>query len=90
MHYEGNMIRPPSEANSILLQATVGCSHNKCTFCGAYKGERFKIKSDDIIMEDIAFAAKYCKNQDRSPDAYSKVTMQSKVKRSNYLLSKVE
>ena len=65
MHYEGNMIRPPSEAYSILLQATVGCSHNKCTFCGAYKGERFKIKSDDIILEDIAFAAKYCKNQNR-------------------------
>lgn len=65
MHYEGNMIRPPSEANSILLQATVGCSHNKCTFCGAYKGERFKIKTDDIILEDIAFAAKYCRNQDR-------------------------
>ncbi len=65
MHYEGNMIRPPSEAYSILLQATVGCSHNKCTFCGAYKGERFKIKSDDIILEDIAFAAKHCKNQDR-------------------------
>jgi len=43
MHYEGNMIRPPSEADSILLQVTVGCSHNKCTFCGAYKGERFKI-----------------------------------------------
>ena len=65
MHYEGNVIRPPSEAYSILLQATVGCSHNKCTFCGAYKGERFKIKSDDIIMEDIAFAAKYCRNQNR-------------------------
>ncbi|MBI9076476.1 MAG: radical SAM protein [Desulfatibacillum sp.] len=65
MHYEGNMIRPPSEANSILLQVTVGCSHNKCTFCGAYKGERFKIKTDDIIMEDIAFAAQYCKRQDR-------------------------
>ncbi len=65
MHYEGNMIRPPSEANSILLQVTVGCSHNKCTFCGAYKGERFKIKSDDIIMEDIAFAAQYCKQQHR-------------------------
>ena len=65
MHYEGNMIRPPSEANSILLQATVGCSHNKCTFCGAYKGERFKIKSDDIIMQDIAFAAQYCKRQRR-------------------------
>ena len=55
MHYEGNIIRPPSEAHSILLQITVGCSHNKCTFCGAYKGERFKIKHDDIIMKDIAF-----------------------------------
>jgi len=65
MHYEGNMIRPPSEAYSILLQATVGCSHNKCTFCGAYKGEWFKIKSDDIILADIAFAARYCRNQDR-------------------------
>jgi radical SAM superfamily enzyme YgiQ (UPF0313 family) len=65
MHYEGNVIRPPSEAHSILLQATVGCSHNKCTFCGAYKGERFKIKHDDIIMGDIAFASKYSKNQKR-------------------------
>ena len=65
MHYEGNIIRPPSEANSILLQVTVGCSHNKCAFCGAYKGERFSIKSDSIIMEDIAFAAKYCKRQRR-------------------------
>jgi radical SAM superfamily enzyme YgiQ (UPF0313 family) len=65
MHYEGNIIRPPSEANSILLQVTVGCSRNKCTFCGTYKGERFRIKSDDVIMEDIAFAAKYCKRQRR-------------------------
>ena len=65
MHYEGNIIRPPSEANSILLQVTVGCSRNKCTFCGTYKGERFRIKSDAIIMEDIAFAAKYCKRQRR-------------------------
>lgn len=65
MHYEGNIIRPPSEANSILLQISVGCSHNKCTFCGTYTGERFKIKSDDIIMEDIAFAAQYCKRQRR-------------------------
>jgi radical SAM superfamily enzyme YgiQ (UPF0313 family) len=65
MHYEGNIIRPPSEANSILLQVTVGCSRNKCTFCGTYKGERFRIKPDAIIMEDIAFAAKYCKRQRR-------------------------
>jgi len=65
MHYEGNIIRPPSEANSILLQVTVGCSRNKCTFCGTYRGERFKIKPDSIIMEDIAFAAQYCKHQRR-------------------------
>ncbi|MFP4255985.1 MAG: radical SAM protein [Desulfobacterales bacterium] len=65
MHYEGTIIRPPSEANSILLQVTVGCSHNKCTFCGTYKGERFKIKPDETIMADIDFAAKHCKNQNR-------------------------
>jgi radical SAM superfamily enzyme YgiQ (UPF0313 family) len=65
MHYEGNIIRPPSEANSILLQATVGCSHNKCTFCATYKGERFKIKPDEIIREDIDFAARYRRNQNR-------------------------
>jgi radical SAM superfamily enzyme YgiQ (UPF0313 family) len=65
MHYEGNIIRPPSEANSILLQVTVGCSRNKCTFCGTYKGERFRIKPDSVIMEDIAFAARYCRRQRR-------------------------
>ncbi len=65
MHYEGNCIRPPSEAYSILLQVTVGCSHNKCTFCGTYTGKRFKIKEDRIILSDILFASKYMKRQDR-------------------------
>ena len=65
MHYEGNIIRPPSEANSILLQITVGCSRNKCTFCGTYLGERFRIKSDSMIMEDIEFAAQNCRRQRR-------------------------
>jgi radical SAM superfamily enzyme YgiQ (UPF0313 family) len=65
MHYEGNIIRPPSEADSILLQVTVGCSRNKCTFCGTYLGERFRIKPDSIIMEDIEFAARYCGRQRR-------------------------
>ncbi len=65
MHYEGHIIRPPSEANSILLQVTVGCSHNKCAFCGTYAGERFRIKSDEIIFSDIAFAARNCKFQRR-------------------------
>ena len=65
MHYEGNIIRPPSEANSILLQVTVGCSRNKCTFCGTYQSERFKIKPDSIVMADIAFAARYARRQRR-------------------------
>lgn len=65
MHYEGNIIRPPSEAYSILLQATVGCSHNKCTFCGTYTGERFRIKPDEVIFSDIEFAAQYCGHQRR-------------------------
>lgn len=65
MHYEGNIIRPPSEAYSILLQVTVGCSHNKCTFCRSYTGERFKIKPEEIVMEDIAFAAEHCRQQHR-------------------------
>jgi radical SAM superfamily enzyme YgiQ (UPF0313 family) len=65
MHYEGNCIRPPREAYSILLQVTLGCSHNKCTFCGTYKEKRFKIKDNDIILGDILFASKYMKRQDR-------------------------
>ena len=65
MHYEGNCIRPPPEAYSILLQVTVGCSHNRCTFCGTYKDERFRIKDDDIILRDILFASKHMKRQDQ-------------------------
>jgi radical SAM superfamily enzyme YgiQ (UPF0313 family) len=65
MHYEGNCIRPPPEADSILLQVTLGCSHNKCTFCGTYKDKRFQIKDNDIFLSDIRFASKYMKRQDR-------------------------
>ncbi len=65
MHYEGNCIRPPSEAYSILLQVTLGCSHNKCTFCGTYKDKRFTIKDDETILSDILFASKTMRRQDR-------------------------
>ncbi len=65
MHYQGNIFRPPSEANSILLQVTTGCSHNKCTFCGMYKQSRFTIKDDATIMADIEFAAQHCRRQHR-------------------------
>ena len=59
MKYEGMVIRPPSEAGSLLLQVTVGCSHNKCTFCPTYKGEKFRIKAFDEIEEDILEASGY-------------------------------
>jgi radical SAM superfamily enzyme YgiQ (UPF0313 family) len=65
MHYEGSCIRPPSEADSILLQVTLGCSHNKCTFCGSYQDKRFRIKDDETILSDILFAAKNMREQDR-------------------------
>jgi radical SAM superfamily enzyme YgiQ (UPF0313 family) len=65
MHYEGYCIRPPSEADSILLQVTLGCSHNKCAFCGSYKDKRFAIKDEKIILSDILFAAKHMQRQDR-------------------------
>ena len=65
MNYEGNVIRPPSEADSIILQVTVGCSHNRCTFCGAYKDVRFRIKEGHILDADLEFAARYCNRQSR-------------------------
>lgn len=56
MRYEGNIFRPFSEANSYLLQCTIGCSHNQCTFCGMYKDKKYRERSLKEIMEDIAMA----------------------------------
>ncbi len=47
------IIRPPSEANSFLLPVTLGCSNNKCTFCGAYLGIKFRIRQLEDIKQDI-------------------------------------
>jgi len=59
MDYEGFIIRPPSEAYSLLLQVTVGCSHNKCTFCGTYRQKKFKIKPLEQIKKDLEEARHY-------------------------------
>ena len=65
MDYQGIIIRPPSEANSIILQVTRGCSHNKCTFCGTYKGVRFGFKPESVVAKDIEFAASHFRRQRR-------------------------
>ncbi|KLU60778.1 coproporphyrinogen III oxidase [Peptococcaceae bacterium CEB3] len=51
--YEGVIYRPPSEASSLILQVTVGCRHNQCTFCSMYKGKSFRVKSDEEIRRLI-------------------------------------
>lgn len=53
MHYDEKVYRPPQEANTVLLQVTSGCSHNKCTFCDMYKGVKFKVSPIDEIKEDL-------------------------------------
>lgn len=63
--YQGDVYRPPGEADSILIQATVGCSHNTCTFCSGYRGKPFAIKGQEILEQDLRFAEQYCKRQDR-------------------------
>jgi radical SAM superfamily enzyme YgiQ (UPF0313 family) len=53
MKYEGMIYRPPSEANSLILQVAVGCSYNRCTFCHSFRDKVFRIKSFEEIKEDI-------------------------------------
>lgn len=62
MKYEGSVYRPPSEAYSLIVQITIGCSHNKCTFCSMYKDKKFRIRNIQEIREDLLEASKTYKD----------------------------
>ena len=53
MRYEGIVYRPPSEARSLIVQVTIGCAHNTCTFCNMYKAKDFRVRSMEEIIEDL-------------------------------------
>lgn len=53
MQYEGIVYRPPSEAYSLIIQLTIGCAHNHCTFCSMYKGKKFRIRPLEEVIADL-------------------------------------
>ena len=65
MRYEGNIFRPPSEAYSLLVQVTIGCTHNKCTFCSMYKDKKFRIRDPQEVIEDLAWARRHYRRIER-------------------------
>ncbi|WPC39301.1 radical SAM protein [Clostridium sp. JS66] len=65
MEYEGIVYRPPSEAYSLIIQVTIGCSHNKCSFCSMYKDKKFRIRSLEEVYKDLHEARKLYSNVER-------------------------
>lgn len=56
IHYFGDVYRPPSEAYSLIIQATIGCSHNKCAFCYMYKEKSFSIRPVEYVIDELIWA----------------------------------
>jgi len=56
LRYEGLVYRPPSEARSLIVQVTIGCAHNKCTFCTMYKDKQFRVRKKEEVLEDFQMA----------------------------------
>ena len=66
MIYDYPLYRPPSEAYSLIIQITLGCSHNKCTFCKMYKDKKFTIKPIEQIKKDRKSTRLNSSHSDRS------------------------
>jgi len=58
IRYDLPVYRPPSEARSLILQATIGCSHNRCAFCVSYQEKRFYARPEAELFKDIEWAAR--------------------------------
>ena len=65
MRYIGDIYRPPSEAYSLLVQVTIGCTHNKCTFCNMYKAKQFKVRDPKEVFEDLEWARAHYRKVER-------------------------
>ncbi|MDP3386779.1 MAG: radical SAM protein [Eubacteriales bacterium] len=63
--YTNPLYRPPSEARSLIIQLTEGCSYNKCTFCGMYKDKPFRLRSPEEIKSHIEYLKKYDSRPDK-------------------------
>jgi len=87
IRYEGQLYRPPSEAESLILQATIGCSYNRCTFCAMYREKRFRVRPLEELEREISWAAAH------APEPVRKVFLadgDALVAKSSFLLALLE
>jgi radical SAM superfamily enzyme YgiQ (UPF0313 family) len=68
INYEPPVFRPPSEWKSLLIQLTIGCSNNKCTYCDMYRSKNYRVRSLDEIFLDLNKAAEFYRSINREPD----------------------